>query len=109
LIFDLDAVGLGRVLRPWQAEAMRLLWKGYEYVSREVWEHLQGTEHAMSRAAVINFLNDMCEEGFLGYVEKTGKGGYHRVYRAKHDSEGAFRYEVAKRVREAVEKFLAEE
>jgi hypothetical protein len=38
-----------------------------------------------SRASVINFLNDMVDEGVFDYEEKTGKGGYHRVYYPKMD------------------------
>ena len=31
-------------------------------------------------ASVIFFLNDLVDDGILDYEEKTGKGGYHRVY-----------------------------
>ena len=34
----------------------------------------------MSRASVIFFLNDMVSLDILDYEEKTGKGGYHRIY-----------------------------
>ena len=33
-----------------------------------------------SRASVISFLNEMVDEGVLSYKERSGKGGYHRVY-----------------------------
>jgi len=34
----------------------------------------------------------MVEEGILGYEEKTGKGGYHRVYHPKMDREEFHKY-----------------
>ena len=54
----------------------------------------------MSRASVIFFLDDMVEEGFLGYTDKTGKGGHHRVYHPKIgiENEKAFKKEMAQRI-----------
>ena len=78
--FDLGKAGLETVLSPWQAELMRFVWARGEANSKDGWEHLQGTEHGMSRASVIFFLNEMVDEGFFVFREETGKGGYHRVY-----------------------------
>ena len=98
--FDLGRSGLETVLSPWQAELMRFVWGGGEADSRRGWEHLQGTEHGMSRASVIFFFNDMVEEGFLAFREESGKGGYHWVYAPAPGvpDEGAFRVAVAERV-----------
>jgi hypothetical protein len=52
---------------------------------------------------VIIFLNDMVEEGILEYEERTGKGGYHRVYFPKMNSE-----QFAKHVIETITKKLKE-
>ena len=52
-------------------------------------EALDGTK-TISRASIINFLNGMVEEGVLDYEEKTGKGGYRRLYRTRLD-EKAFK------------------
>jgi predicted transcriptional regulator len=41
----------------------------------------------MSRAAVINFLNVMVEEGFLEYKETTAKGGRKRLYRPSPEAQ----------------------
>ena len=100
LVFDLSQEGLLCVLLPWQAEVMRFLWStGYPEPSRTVYEHLQTADikGAKSRASVINFLNYMVDEGLLGYVERTGKGGYHRVYSINEHSvtEAKFRNLVA--------------
>ncbi len=62
--------------------------------AREVWikvnERLGGK--AISRASIINFLNAMVDEGVLDYEERTGKDGYHRVYRPKLDESSFKRY-----------------
>ena len=90
LRFDLSQEGLHCVLKPWQADVMHFLWEKAEpQDSRAVYEHLQTAdiEGAKSRASVINFLNYMVDEGFLDYVEETGKGGHHRVYSLKELSE----------------------
>jgi len=49
--------------------------------SREVWNHLIETmDQPPSRASVINYMNELCEAGYLKFLEETGKGGYHRLY-----------------------------
>jgi len=78
--------GIGRVFKPYEAEAMTLLWstpnKGYS--SRDVFvavnKVMTGT---ISRASIINFLNGMVDADILGYTEITGKGGHRRIYKAK--------------------------
>ena len=88
--FDLAKEGLLCVLLPWQAEVMQFFWStGEPQPSRTVYEHLQTADvrGAKSRASVINFLNYMVDEGFLDYVEESGKGGYHRVYSLNESSE----------------------
>ena len=83
LKFDLAKEGLLCVLKPYQAEVMRLFWRTETpHDSRSVYNHLQtaDVEGAKSRASVIKFLNHMVDEGFLDYEEKTTKGGHKRVY-----------------------------
>jgi len=38
----------------------------------------------ISRASIINFLNEMVDEELLNFTETTGKGGHHRVYYIKY-------------------------
>ena len=105
--FDLEKTGLEAVLLPWQAEVMRYVWEVGETDSRRAHEYLQGTEHGMSRAAVIFFLKEMVEEGFLSYDEMTGKGGYKGIW-SPHPSalnEDAFRHMVAERILAKVSEF----
>ena len=51
--------------------------------SGQAHRYLLDKPEKMSRASVILFLNEMVDEGFLDYEEKSGKGGYHRVYYPK--------------------------
>ncbi len=78
---------LSKVFKDYQAEAVKFVWEVGEKgtISREVWatvnERLVGK--TISRASIINFLNAMVDEGVLDFNERTGKGGYHRVYRPR--------------------------
>ena len=76
--------------------------------SRRAWEYVneQIAPETVSRASVINFLNDEgVDEGYLQYDEDTGKGGFHRVYNAKMDIDGFWRY-VSEEVTHALAPFL---
>ena len=101
LIFNPDSDGLSKVFRDYQEEALRLVWNiGSEgVISREVWsqvnQNLDGK--TISRASIINFLNSLVDEGVLDFEERTGKGGYHRVYRPRLD-ENEFKKYLAETV-----------
>jgi len=93
LVFDPKASGLFKVFRDYQEATLRYVWKmeGKGVTSRMVHTHVnEGFDdgRSISRASIINFLNAMVDEGVLDFVEETGKGGYHRVYRAKLDEAG---------------------
>ena len=96
--FDPRGEGLSKVFRDYQEEALRFVWKSKKGVtSREVWIEVNDVFEegkTISRASIINFLNDMVDEGVPGYVEESGKGGYHRVYHSKLD-ESAFKIYLA--------------
>jgi len=105
LQIDLSQSGLAMVFRSYQREVMKMIWsapKGSEgYSSRDVWKYInkqwvpdpeQGDEDfsrrdSISRASIINFLNDMVDENFLNFYEATGKGGHRRIYSAKLDEK----------------------
>jgi predicted transcriptional regulator len=83
LIFNPEQNGLNKVLRDYQLEALKSVWKNGEkgLTSREVYEYVNGKiDGSISRASIINFLKAMADEGVLDFTERTGKGGYHRVY-----------------------------
>lgn len=115
LVFDLSKDGLLCVLRPYQIAIMHCFWHAPEIprISSQIHMHLQflGGEAAMSRASVINFLNYMVDEGFLDYEERTGKGGYHRVYslNAMSKTERVFRNQIRLRFDEKLRTFWKSE
>ena len=83
LKLDPEQNGLAKILRGYQIEALKSIWKNSEkgHTSREVYEYVNGKiDESISRASIINFLKAMADEGVLNYTEQPGKGGYHRVY-----------------------------
>ncbi len=85
LVVDPSKDGFEKVLRDYQIEAMKMVWNNGEtgVTSREVYQHvnkaLKGVK-TISRASIINFLNRMCDEKVISYVEETCKGGMRRKY-----------------------------
>lgn len=102
LTIDTAGEGLAMVLKDYQEEALKYLWRlnGDGASSRDVWvqvnKDLEG-KRTISRASIINFLNSMVDEGALNYIETTGKGGHRRIYSAKYD-EAEFKQFVAETV-----------
>ena len=106
--FDTDEDGLHTLFRPYQALLIEHLWDLNRNArvginSGQAHRFLQDTPEKKSRASVINSLNDMVDEGILEYEEKSGKGGYHRVYYPKMD-----RAEFSVHVTELIKKKLGE-
>jgi len=102
VVFDTSEDGFRTVIKDYQEMALRFVWSSSErrVSSRDVWLHVNkefGGSRFISRAAIINFLNNMVDEGILPYVAETGRGGYHRVYSPGLGEEG-FKRHVAKNV-----------
>lgn len=103
IIFKTSKQGLETVMKDYQEMAMRLLWERGEEgtISKDAWLHvneLLGEKgRTKSRASIIMFLNEMVDAGVLNYTERTGKGGYHRVYFPVYD-EASFKIHVAKTI-----------
>ena len=99
-VFDTSNDGLGTVMKEYEEIAMRILWETDEenMKSQVVWlqvnKILMEEDKSISRASIINFLNDMVDAGVLEFEERSGKGGYHRVYSAAFDEEGFKRHMV---------------
>ncbi len=86
LKFDPEQNGLAKILRVYQIEALKSIWKNSEkgHTSREVFEYVNGKiDESISRASIINFLKAMADEGVLDYELSPGKGGMHRVYMSR--------------------------
>jgi predicted transcriptional regulator len=83
LKFDPEKKGLGKILRNYQAEALKSLWKNSEkgLTSREVHEYVNGKiDNSISRASIINFLKVMADDRVLDYETRPGKGGMRPIY-----------------------------
>ena len=90
MIFDTGKDGLQTLFKPYQVLLIEHIWELNRNTrvginSGQAHRFLQGTSEKKSRASVILFLNKMVDEGVLEYEEKSGKGGYHRVYYQKMD------------------------
>ena len=97
--FDTTENGLLTLFKPYQAALLEHIWELNEddrvgINSGQAHKFLQDHPDKKSRASVIFFLNDMVEEGALSYEEKTGKGGYHRVYYPNMNREQFAQYVV---------------
>jgi len=95
LEYDASQTGFLAVLKPWQLKAMQVVWSSPNganslTVHQKANQALQG--ETISRASVINFLEDLREMGVLSGEERTGKGGHHWVYYPKLDEAGFKRF-----------------
>lgn len=113
IVIDPSKNGLEKVLRDYQIEALKLVWRhnGNGLTSREVYEavneRLNGGR-SVSRASIINFLNAMCDDSVLDYEEETCKGGMRRKYKKGMD-EAAFKTYVASTVLKSLMKDFPEQ
>ena len=107
LVVDPSKSGFEKVLRDYQIKALKMVWNSEDegVTSREVYLHVNNVLEGktISRASIINFLNAMCNENVLGYVEETCKGGMRRKYSPALDEEGFKRY-IAQSVFESLMK-----
>jgi len=112
LEFDTSQKGLRMVLKDWQEETLRSLWENPQQgrISREVWDRVNQrmSPATISRASIINFLEDMASMGVLEKAEITGKGGHRGVYTTKMD-ESEFKKFVVRTAIEALMRSFTEE
>jgi hypothetical protein len=85
LQMDIAQEGLQMFFKDYQVKALKSLWDLNEGMSsRDVWEAVGS--NSISRASIINFLNECVEENDLLNVEyTTGKGGHRGIYKPKRD------------------------
>lgn len=99
VVVDPAKEGFEKVLMDYQIEALNSVWgnpsKGV--TSRDVFqavnESLEGVK-TVSRASIINFLNEMCDDKVLNYEEETCKGGLRWKYYPNLDEKGFKKYIV---------------
>lgn len=95
LEYDAGETGLRAVLKDYEEIALRTLWESKQGLnSRQVWQQVnkQLSPESISRASIINYLEDIRERGILNGVEETGKGGHHWVYTPAMDESGFKKY-----------------
>jgi predicted transcriptional regulator len=81
---DLGKKGFEMFFKPYQVEALFVLWENNEGAnSRLVWKSVN-MKMKISRASIINSLNDMVNYGILSITEGNWKGGHRRVYHHKY-------------------------
>jgi len=93
LKMDLSEKGLYMFFKPYQVDALKALWNNPTGMSsKQVWEAIGSNK--ISRASVINFLQDAAENGLLDKHEITGKGGHRGIYHHKY-TESEFKQHLA--------------
>lgn len=88
VVFDTSKKGLDTITgRPWKSEVVKYVLSREETQSREAYDYMcslfketNNPDFNRSRAAVIFYLDDLVEDGFLSKHEITGKGGHRGVY-----------------------------
>ena len=100
---DTTKSGLNSLFKPYQGLLLEHIWSLNENEkvgvgSGRAHVYLLGTSEAKSRASVIFFLNDMVDEGVLGFDDRTGKGGHHRLYWPKMNRDEFAEYAVKEMV-----------
>ncbi len=111
LIFNPEKKGLTKILRDYQQEALKSLWKNSEkgLTSREVHEYVsRKIDGSISRASIINFLKVMADEGVLDYEMHPGKGGMRPIYTPRMN-ESEFKIHVAQTIIASLVKDFPEE
>ncbi len=85
---DTTGKGLGAVFKEYQLSLIELLsqrdltsGEGHAFIVEHGIRTTGKARGPVSRATVILFLNSLVDEGLVNYTEKTGKGGYARVYK----------------------------
>ncbi len=97
---DTQKLGLCALFKPYKAALIKHLYETTEFMSHEgaqgsgdLWNWLEENAERlgidkMSRASVINGLNDLVDKGILKWRDATGKGGHHRLYSVFLSHEG---------------------
>jgi predicted transcriptional regulator len=109
--YDTAESGLRAVLKDYQEFALRALWANPEGLgSKAVMDRVNAElkPNTISRASVINFLEDMRGAGVLRGVERTGKGGHRWIY-SPAMNEAEFKQYIARTILESLMRDFPEE
>jgi len=84
---DLTDKGYKMFFRPWQIATLKSIWAENNPISsREIHQNVNSNANIrISRASIINFLNNCIEKSIIEYEIKVGKGGEHKLYKLKYN------------------------
>jgi hypothetical protein len=111
LTINTEEQGLLMFLRPYQEIALQCIWESNDgKSSRQVWDFVNQklVNESISRASIINFLNQMVDDEMLNYETTTGKGGHRRIYYQKYDPS-EFKQKLAEITLKALKESFPEE
>jgi len=106
--FDCEKKGLLTVFKPYQVEALKLVYENPEgYGSGKIWELCnERLPSPISRASYIFFSNDMVDDKVFTFRDRTGKGGHHRIYTPAFPTLGECLEYLRKKIIESVQSEL---
>jgi len=112
---DTTKNGLASIFKEWQVPLVEELLISEPMGSKEAYEYLgkigvkgQKELGSISRASVINFLNDLVDKGLLDFSLVTGKGGHRRIYTMAMTREEFAHKIIGKFVNKLIEAFPKE-
>jgi predicted transcriptional regulator len=98
LVINFEEEGFEKVFTPYQELVWRILWENPDrsYTTKEMWAEVNQRlgSGSISRASIINFMQDMAEQGVLIQELETCKGGMRGLYKPKMDEPGLKRHIV---------------
>ena len=84
LNMDISLNGLDMFFKDYQVKTLKALWNSNQGMSsKQVWDAV-GAD-SISRASVINFINDCLENDLLEADYITGKGEHRGIYKPKRN------------------------
>ena len=105
---DLSLTGFEMFFKDYQIQTLETLWEtDTGLLSVEVWKQVNNKRTTpISRASIINFLQDLCQAKVLRGEVETGKGGQRTRYFAKRE-KGEFKSYLKKLVKTKLDELIA--
>lgn len=112
LVIDLGEKGFRKILQPYQETVWHILWNSPQqsFSTKDMWARVNKElkEGSISRASIINFMQDMAKQGLLIQEMETCKGGMRGLYKPKL-SESELKKHVVKTVLECLIRYFPDE
>ena len=91
LIIDLGEEGFRKIFQPYQEIVWRILWNSPQqsFSTKDMWARVNRELNpiSISRASIINFMQDMAGRGLLIQEMETCKGGMRGIYTPRLSEE----------------------